>query len=906
MSNNTTRLTWLLLLAPLAALFAQSEGSGGTTGAEFLLSPPATRLDAMGGVLDGLGSDLEGVLVNPAVLAGIQNLGLQVHFVPLPNEVTHTQATVGIPMLGGLGVVSGQLFNAGTFTFVNELAQPVQTVSVFDVAAGVGFSRYLWRSVSLGANVKAIFRSLGDVSAFAVAADLGAAARFETPHIGQAPKPPTLAQLERQFQREQAGIDKQRQKKTADATAASAALKNEITDVTVQIKALDDRLVASGAPAAPQAVKTQDQQGAEAPATSAEEPVEPAAESTPDDSGSTAAEATTEETAAETAAETSTEPAAGSTTESTTPAAPASTQQPAAPVAPTAADTGAPKDPRIADMESRKAEAQRRLAALKLSLADAEAKEATSLADIDAWYAAETAATRARFEVKVADLQWIELERARLFEVIRNAEKELTQADVDANVDDIIAKTRAYVEDRSSALWAAESSVTERDQARIAALGADIEGYQQQIDDEVGPASARLRTEIDELRVKKAEVDASQTEQNKDQVKQQATQLQAQIVVKERELEATESDPWVKRLRDRIAGKEREIAELKSGITLRAEQTKKSIGSVEASAQADVQSFEDLRQSLLRELQKAKLKRELGTLEASNDRSRQKAQQDYKAKEESLYSQLLSAMYRHEERIFQSRLASVTQDAMIRRSAVTVELTKARDTLDDNLAFQQRYLGKQIAEEERKLKDAQAAGGSADDSQTKAVRADLAQKEADYVAARKEIEARQATFDTEEREQTSAESATIRYERQKVRLVYLQREGPYLNTSLAVSMRNLGSTVRFGTERYPMPTMVSASLGYAILALEDHKLVLSSQLDLPFHDTLSVGIGAEYSFADAIFVRFGYAFGNTERTFSAGIGLKLALGFTQYVVDYAFRPLPDYGFVHSVGVSIHF
>jgi len=870
MRNIGSRVVWFLLFAPLAALFAQSEGSGGTTGAEFLLSPPATRLDAMGGVLDGLGSDLEGVLVNPAVLAGVQNVGLQVHFVPLPNEVTHMQATVGIPMLGGLGIVSGQLFNAGTFTLVNELAQPVGTYSIFDVAAGLGFSRYLWRSISLGVNVKAIYRSLGDVGAFAVAGDLGAAVRFETPHIGQAPKPPTQAQLDRQYQREKGGIDKEKQGKDAEATKESAALRNQITDVTVQTTALDEKLAALGAPAGKPAVKIQDQEGEQAPATSAEEPA-------------------TEEPAAEATTETTT----GATTE-----APTETT-----AATTADSVSAAEDPKITDLRARKAEAERRLATLKLSLAEAEATESASLADNETWYAAELAAARARYENKVADLLWVQMERARLFEVIWNAEKELLPADVDANVDDIIAKTRAYVEDRRSALVAAETSVTERDQARMVALRLDIDGYQKQIDDEVGPASARLRGEIQELRAKKAEVDASQTDQNKDQVKQQSTQLAAQILIKERDLEATESDPWVKRLRDRIGSKEREVAEVQSGIAVRAELNKRTIAGIESSADADIQRFEELRQTLLRELKKAKLKRELDTLEARNDRSREKAQRDYKAKEESLYTQLLSSMYRHEERMFQARLESVNQDAVTRRSATTLELTKARETLDDNYAFQQRYLGRQITDEEKKVKE---AGEGADASQLKALRADLAQKDAEYLEGRKDVDGRQASFDAEDRQRVTSETATIRYERQKVRLVYLQREDPYLNTSLSVSMRNLGTTIRFGNERYPMPTMVSASLGYALLAIEDHRLVLSTQLDVPFYDTISVGLGAEYSFADAVFVRFGYAFGNTERTFSAGIGLKLALGFTQYAVDYTFRPLPDYGFVHSVGVSIQF
>ena len=67
-----------------------------------------------------------------------------------------------------------------------------------------GYSRNLWRSLSAGLTVKGIFRSLGDYNAFAVGADGGVAFRFETPHIGQAPKPPTHGQLEKEYLREKA------------------------------------------------------------------------------------------------------------------------------------------------------------------------------------------------------------------------------------------------------------------------------------------------------------------------------------------------------------------------------------------------------------------------------------------------------------------------------------------------------------------------------------------------------------------------------------------------------------------------------------------------------------------------------------------------------------------------------
>src|SRR5512139_3205930 len=109
--------------------------AGGTTAADFLIAPPAARTDAMGGVLDGLGTQLEGVYGNPAVLAAVPELRVLLDLSPLPNEVTHSALVAGFPLVGGTAAAAVQLLNTGGFTFVNELGVPEATVSVYDAAA---------------------------------------------------------------------------------------------------------------------------------------------------------------------------------------------------------------------------------------------------------------------------------------------------------------------------------------------------------------------------------------------------------------------------------------------------------------------------------------------------------------------------------------------------------------------------------------------------------------------------------------------------------------------------------------------------------------------------------------------------------------------------------------------------
>ena len=68
-------------------------------------------------------------------------------------------------------------------------------------------TRAVWRTVYAGLNLKGIYRNLGEYPGWGFAADVGAAARFETPHVGQAPKAPTYEELEKEYQQEQKGID---------------------------------------------------------------------------------------------------------------------------------------------------------------------------------------------------------------------------------------------------------------------------------------------------------------------------------------------------------------------------------------------------------------------------------------------------------------------------------------------------------------------------------------------------------------------------------------------------------------------------------------------------------------------------------------------------------------------------
>jgi hypothetical protein len=115
----------------------------------------------MGGIIDGMGIDLDGILLNPSVMTAAPGFLVQINITPLPNDVSHNQLAFGIPMFGGMMGVSAQMLNAGEFIHINESGQAQATLSIYDAAAVVGYSRYIWKTISVGLNAKGIYRSLG-------------------------------------------------------------------------------------------------------------------------------------------------------------------------------------------------------------------------------------------------------------------------------------------------------------------------------------------------------------------------------------------------------------------------------------------------------------------------------------------------------------------------------------------------------------------------------------------------------------------------------------------------------------------------------------------------------------------------------------------------------------------------
>jgi hypothetical protein len=792
-----------LLIFTIVPFTVLAQEEGGVTGADFLTSIPVARTNAMGGVFDGLDYYLEAIYINPAAYAPIDRLSFLFAIQPYPNDVTNSQLSFGMPLLGGVVAASAQFLNTGGFTYINEFFQPEETVNVYDAAASFGYSRYVWDELSFGINLKAIYRTLGEYNAFAVGGDVGGAYWFETPHVGQRPKPPSDKKIEKEYNSKISTIENERDRRVKEANEVVgelekniASLEKDISDISAKIDTAD----------------------------------------------------------------------------------------------------GEKQKTLIAKRD----EMETGLTELKTQLASEHDNSRDALNKIDIWYKSELQAAEEVYGNKLAALRYVESERARLFSLINDPDKELTEEMINASIDENIDKTRDFFIERSESLNSQKDAYIEIRQQRIDEISEEVIEYMQKIEEETGPEISNLQEKLNSLESERDKLGNSEEEDTKDQIQA----LDKQISETEKELDAAKSDPWIKRLDKRIEEKEKEIDELNEAITAKNEVTTKTIEELKKSVHKDTEDFNIIREDLNRELQKAKLKRELDLLNANKEKQTEKAITTYEEKENKIYTDLLSVMYTNEEKIINAQADALEEDFENRRYDLETQFQKERERIEEEFAFQERYLSKKISDQQKKVKSDE--GGEAAANELAALEEELNTKKSGYGAELNELEKKQKQLLADEQYEYEKSMEELEWQKKLTRLIYLQTDDPYRNTSLHASLTNFGSKVKFVQEGYPLPTAGHLGAGYAVLNTNKHTVRLGLQLDIPFHDELALGVGAEYGFLHMVFVRAGYTFLTPYKSFSAGVGALIPVGFTDFSVDYTFQPIPDYGFVHTFGISAYF
>jgi hypothetical protein len=111
----------------------------------------------------------------------------------------------------------------------------------------------------------------------------------------------------------------------------------------------------------------------------------------------------------------------------------------------------------------------------------------------------------------------------------------------------------------------------------------------------------------------------------------------------------------------------------------------------------------------------------------------------------------------------------------------------------------------------------------------------------------------------------------------------------------ALTVRNLGTQLKYGSKGYDAPRLVSVGAAYShSLPWAHSALALSAEIISPRDNDTRFAIGTEYSYKDFLFGRMGYCSGLDKESLSYGMGINyLNLRF-----DYAFVPFTDLGNSH--------
>ena len=162
----------LLSAIPSAPLLA---GEPGTSGFVFLRLGNGARASGMGEAFTAVADDATSIYWNPAGMANIQGVELNVTHSEWLLDIRFEQASVVNEMLGGAvgisftGLYYGDMDRYGT----SPTLTPDGTFAPYDLAVAVGYATDLLPNLSAGASAKVIYEKIDFESATGYAVDLG-------------------------------------------------------------------------------------------------------------------------------------------------------------------------------------------------------------------------------------------------------------------------------------------------------------------------------------------------------------------------------------------------------------------------------------------------------------------------------------------------------------------------------------------------------------------------------------------------------------------------------------------------------------------------------------------------------------------------------------------------------------
>ncbi|KPK64099.1 hypothetical protein AMJ83_03615 [candidate division WOR_3 bacterium SM23_42] len=118
---------------------------------------------------------------------------------------------------------------------------------------------------------------------------------------------------------------------------------------------------------------------------------------------------------------------------------------------------------------------------------------------------------------------------------------------------------------------------------------------------------------------------------------------------------------------------------------------------------------------------------------------------------------------------------------------------------------------------------------------------------------------------------------------------------------------------RITTESYPLPLAFKLGLAFDLIGVEraffvdnSHRVTIAIDGIHPNDGDEKLQLGMEYGFQDIFFLRGGYKINYDTQRFTAGAGMKFAIGAREFAVDYAYVDMDVLDATHRISLAIGF
>jgi hypothetical protein len=129
----------------------------------------------------------------------------------------------------------------------------------------------------------------------------------------------------------------------------------------------------------------------------------------------------------------------------------------------------------------------------------------------------------------------------------------------------------------------------------------------------------------------------------------------------------------------------------------------------------------------------------------------------------------------------------------------------------------------------------------------------------------------------------------------------------FRSLNFAVSARNFAPEVSYATESFQLPLTLQIGVAMNVIDLTSmdpnmHRLVMTADAHNPRDFSEQIRLGGEYTFANTLALRAGYAFPTDEEGISLGAGIRQRVGNAGFGADYSYTDFGVFSGVHRVAV----